>query len=154
MKKLYFLLVFTVLNMSVFAQTVMVRPSMAIGYYTSDGQRGLSYNYGGKVLLMANNFQRYGILINHLTLPGDRSYLSTGIYLEQVLFGHFNMGIGTVGYISLGDLDNTFGLYTHLGFEKPFARRFHFLITYQSEMIFSRRVAINSSLMFGAGVLF
>ena len=79
---------------------------------------------------------------------------SVGIYLEQVIFRYFNMGIGTVGYIGLSDNKNPFGLYSHLGFEYPFANRFHFLAAYQSEMIFTQEITMNNAFMLGIGINF
>jgi len=38
----------------------------SIGYCSADDMKGLSYAYGLKILLMANEFQRYGVKIDHL----------------------------------------------------------------------------------------
>jgi len=154
MKKIFVLILLAVCGSNIFAQTVMFRPTAAVGYFNNENAKGISYCYGGKILLMANDFQRYGILVNHLILTGDDSYLSVGIYLEQVIFRYFNMGIGTVGYIGLSDNKNPFGLYSHLGFEYPFANRFHFLAAYQSEMIFTQEITMNNAFMLGIGINF
>lgn len=154
MKELFLILIFLTCGLSLNAQTVMFRSESTVGYFKNDNASGLSYNYGGKIILMANNFQRYGILINHLALTGDNSYLSLGIYLEQVIFRYFNMGIGTVGYIGLQDKQNPFGIYSHLGFEYPFAKRFTFLSAYQGDMIFTRQFTSTNALMMGISVCF
>jgi len=131
----------------------MIRPDASVGFFIAGETQGMSYSYGGKVILMANNFQRYGVLVDHLIL-GEESYLTVGIFLEQVVFRHFNMGIGTVGYIGLKNDENPFGIYTHLGFEYCFAKRFYFLAAYQSDMIFSSRFIANNALMMGVGIGF
>ena len=154
MKKIFIIIIFAACGYGLSAQTVMFRPEAAVGFFSNENEKGLSYSYGGKIILMANNFQRYGILINHLVFNNDKSYLSTGIYLEQVVFSYFNMGIGTVGYIGLSDNQNPFGLYTHLGFEYPFANRFHVLAAYRSDMIFSQPFTTNNAFMLGIGIHF
>ena len=154
MKKLFIIVILMACGYGLYAQTVMFRPEAAVGFFSNDNTNGLSYSYGGKIILMANNFQRYGILINHLVFNNDKSYLSVGIYLEQVLFNYFNMGIGTVGYIGLSDKQNPFGLYTHLGFEYPFAERFHVLASYRCDMIFSQPFTTNNAFMLGIGIHF
>ena len=154
MKKIFIMVIFMACGYSLYTQTVMFQPEATVGFYNNENAEGLSYSYGGKIILMSNLFQRYGILINHLVFNNDKSYLSIGIYLEQVLFSYFNMGIGTVGYIGLSDNKNPFGLYTHLGFEYPFANRFHVLVAYRSDMIFSQPFTTNNAFMLGIGIHF
>jgi len=112
---------------SIYGQTVIIRPGSSVGYCSADDIKGLSYTYGLKILLMSNDFQRYGIKIDHLNILADDkySYLCTGLFIEQVIFKYLNMGIGTVGYINtVQHGENPFGLYTHLGFEYNFVKWF------------------------------
>jgi hypothetical protein len=153
MKRLLFALVFVLSGICCYAQSVMIRPDATVGFFNAGDKHGVSFSYGGKVILMANDFQRYGVLVNHLVLSED-SYLTAGIYLEQVLFRYFNMGIGTAGYVGLKNSGNPFGLYTHLGFEYPFAARFYFLAAYQTDMIFSSPLIMNNALMLCIGIGF
>jgi len=154
MKKLFIVIILAVCGCGLYAQTVMFQPEASVGFYNNENEKGLSYSYGGKIILMSNLYQRYGIIINHLTFKYDKSYLSVGIYLEQVLFSYFNMGIGTVGYIGLSDNQNPFGLYTHLGFEYPFGNRFHVIAAYRSDMIFSQNLTTNNAFMLSFGIHF
>ena len=154
MRKICFILMCVFFVNNAYSQILAIRPNASAGYYKEGSTRGMSYSYGGNILLMANEFQRYGILLNHLTLEDNKSYLSVGIILEQILFRYFNMGIGTVGYIGLQSYENPFGLYSHLGFEYPFAKRFHFLIAYKSDFIFSRQFISNNAVIAGGAVQF
>jgi hypothetical protein len=74
--------------------------------------------------------------------------LSTGLFIEQVVFNYFNMGIGTVGYINTKQKgENPFGLYSHLGFEYNFNESFGLLAAYQSEFIFRKQFTSNNALL-------
>ena len=152
MKRVLFLQIFILLGICGYAQTVMIRPDVSAGFFKTGDTLDFSFTYGGKILLMANNFQRYGVLIEHLVLD-DESYLATGIFLEQLVFRYFNMGIGTVGYIGLKNGGNPFGIYSHLGFEYSI-KRFHFLAAYRSDMIFGTRLISNNAIMLGVGIGF
>jgi hypothetical protein len=130
------------------SSTVIIRPSGSIGYWSADDIKGLSYTYGLKVLLMANEFQRYGLIIDHINIMADdkHSYLCMGLYIEQVVFKYFNMGIGTVGYVNTINWgENPFGLYTHLGFEYYFNKWFGVVANYQSEFIFRNSFTMNNA---------
>jgi len=138
-----------------YGQTVLVRPNAAVGYLFASDASGLAYNYGLKVLLSANEFQRYGILVDHLFVQGNEnvSYLRAGLMIEQILFGHFNMGIGTIGYVNLVQRGkNAFGIYTHLGFEHRFTERINILVSYQSDFVFRRRFAMYNAFKIGFGI--
>lgn len=140
-----------------YGQTVLIRPNAAIGYFSAADFRGLALNYGLKLFLPSNEFQRYGILIDHLTMPGNNqlSYLRAGIMIEQVLFGFFNTGIGTIGYIDLSQArQNTFGLYTHLGFEHNFTRHISIVVSNQSDFIFRRYFSMFNAFLIGLGIQF
>jgi hypothetical protein len=151
-KKLGFVLTLFVLSLTanVYGQTVLIRPGSSIGYCSADDMKGLSYTYGLKILLMANEFQRYGVKIDHLNILADdkHSYLSAGLFIEQVVFKYFNMGIGTVGYINTVQWgENPFGLYTHLGFEYNFTKWFGIVAAYQSEFIFRKSFTMNNAFL-------
>jgi hypothetical protein len=126
---------------NLYGQTTIIRHGNSIGYCSADDIKGLSYTYGLKIMLTANEFQRYGIKIDHFNILADdkHSYLSTGLFIEQVVFKYFNMGIGTVGYINTIQWgENPFGLYTHLGFEYNFNKWLCFVAAYQSDFIFRK----------------
>jgi len=142
---------------TMYGQTVLIRPGASIGYCSADDMKGMSYTYGLKVILMANEFQRYGIKIDHLNILADdkMSYISTGLFIEQVLFKHFNMGIGTVGYINTVQRgENPFGLYTHLGFEYNFQKWFGIMAAYQSDFIFRKSFTMNNAFLLEIGFRF
>ena len=152
-----FVSIFFFLTVNTYGQTLLVRPGSSIGYCKADDMEGLSYTYGIKVLLMANEFQRYGVIINHLNILADdkRSYINTGIFIEQVVFKYFNMGIGTVGYINIIQWgENPFGLYSHLGFEYNFNKWFNVVLAYQSESIFRKSYTMNNAFMLEIGFRF
>jgi len=156
MKKLIFVLMLFVLLFAsnVYGQTVLIRPCSSVGYFSADDLSGLSYTYGLKILLMANEFQRYGVKIDHLNILADEthSYLSTGLFIEQIVFKYFNMGIGTVGYINTIQWgENPFGLYTHLGFEYNFNKWFSIVAAYQSEFIFRKSFTMNNAFLLEVG---
>ena len=136
---------------------IMIRPNSSVGYSSAADMKGLSYTYGLKILLMANAFQRYGIKVEHFNVLADEkhSYVSTGLFLEQVIFKHFNMGIGTVGYINTIEKgDNPFGIYTHLGFEYFFTRWVGIVASSQSEFIFRKSFTTNNAFLLELGFKF
>jgi len=145
---------FLLLAGDIYGQTVLIRPGSSIGFCYADDMDGRSYTYGLKILFMANKFQRYGVKIDRLSILTDekKHYLSTGLFLEQVLFNYFNMGIGTIGYINtLRRGENPFGVYSHLGFEYNLNNRFSALAAYQSEFIFRKSFTSNNALLVEAG---
>jgi len=157
MKKIFFALLILLFAANIHGQTVTIRPGGSIGYCSADDMKGLSYSYGLKILLMANEFQRYGIKIDHLNILADekQSYLCTGLFLEQVVFKYFNMGIGTVGYINTKQQgENPFGIYSHLGFEYNFLRWLGIMAAYQSEFIFRKSFTMNNAFLLEIGFRF
>jgi hypothetical protein len=81
--------------------------------------------------------------------------LCTGLFLEQVVFKFFNMGIGTVGYINIKQQgENPFGLYTHLGFEYNFVKWFGIVAGYQSDFIFRKSFTTNNAFLLEIGFKF
>jgi hypothetical protein len=139
---------------------LMITPNASVGRYSAVGNddiKGLSYSYGLKIILPANELQRYGILVEALTLTGekDTTFLRTGIFLEQVLFRFFNMGIGTVGYVSLSEnATHPFGLYSHMGFEYAFTKHVLAAALYQSEWIFDAPILSNNAFMVSVSLRF
>jgi len=159
MKKLIFVLMLFVLSLegNLYGQTLLIRPGSSVGYCNADDIKGLSYTYGLKILLMANDFQRYGVKIDHLNILAEdiHSYLSTGLFIEQIVLKYFNMGIGTVGYINTVQWgENPFGLYTHLGFEHNFNEYFSIVAAYQSEFIFRKSFTMNNAFLLEIGFKF
>ena len=156
MKKMVIILMLFVLPLAanIYGQTVLIRPGGSIGYCKADDMKGLSYTYGLKILLMANEFQRYGVKIDHFNILSDdtHSYLSTGLFIEQIVFKYFNMGIGTVGYINtIQKGENPFGLYTHLGFEYNINKWFGIVAAYQSDFIFRKSFTMNNAFLLEMG---
>ena len=159
MNKFIFILTLFVLTLAsnIYAQTVLIRPGGSVGFCKADDMKGASYTYGLKILFMSNDFQRYGIKVDHLNILTDdrHSYLSTGLFIEQVLFKYFNMGIGTIGYINIVQWgENPFGLYSHLGFEYNFSKWFSMVAAYQSEFIFRKSFTSNNAFLFEVGFKF
>ena len=159
MKKVGILIFFVLFisNGIIYGQTILIRTGSSVGYCNADDMKGLSYAYGLKILLMANEFQRYGVKIDHLSILADEkhSYLCTGLFIEQVIFKFLNMGIGTVGYINtMQQGENPFGLYTHLGFEYNFSKWFGIMAAYQSDFIFRKSFTMNNAFLLEIGFKF
>ena len=158
MKKFIFIFVMFFVSFTfLYGQNILFRSGGSVGYCSADDMKGLSYTYGIKILLMANEFQRYGIKIDHLNILSDEksSYMSAGLFIEQVVFKYFNMGIGTVGYINTIQWgENPFGLYTHLGFEYNFNNRINIVAAYQSDFIFRREFTMNNGFLLEIGLNF
>jgi len=157
MKKiiLAYILFFTMLAFSYGQDLITIRPNVAVGYFYADDVKGTVVNYGLNLLLSSNEFQRYGLIFDHLTMPDNKeiSYLCTGIMIEQVLLNYFNMGIGTIGYINLVQTgENPFGLYTHLGFEYNISRRLNAVASYRSDFIFRKHFTMYSAVQLGFGI--
>ncbi len=138
-------------------QSFIARVNTSVGYCSSKELKGLSYSYGVKAGLTANDKQRFGLMFDHLVLAENTDnrtvYYTAGVFLEQVLWKYFHMGIGTVGYINRTDKGrNPFGIYANLGFEYPFAKRWHFLISCQNNFIFERKMITNSAISLGVGI--
>jgi hypothetical protein len=72
---------------------VTIRPGSFICYCNANDIKGLSYTYGPKILLIANESQRYGVKIDNLNILADdkHSYLSAGLFIEQVIFKYFSL---------------------------------------------------------------
>jgi hypothetical protein len=148
------ILLFAIMPFS-YGQTVLIRPDGGVGYLSADDVSGWAVNYGLKLHLSANEFQRYGIIVNHLFLPENDqvSYLCTGIMIEQVVFKYFNMGIGSIGYINLMQTgENPFALYTHLGFEYKFTEYINIVAAYRSDFIFRAKFTMYNAFLFGLGI--
>jgi hypothetical protein len=159
MKKIFFIFTLFILLFAgnIYGQTVLIRPGSSVGYCKADDMEGLSYTYGLKILLMSNDFQRYGVKVDHFNILADdrHSYLSAGLFIEQVVFKYFNMGIGTVGYINTVQWgENPFGVYSHLGFEYNFTNWFSMVAAYQSEFIFRKSFTTNNAFLLEIGFKF
>jgi len=159
LKRLIFVFMLFALPLAsnIYGQSVLIRPGGSVGYCKADDMEGLSYTYGIKILLMSNDFQRYGVKVDHFNILADdkHSYLSTGLFIEQVVFNYFNMGIGTVGYINTVQWgENPFGIYSHLGFEYNFTKWFSMVAAYQSEFIFRKSFTTNNVFLLEIGFKF
>jgi hypothetical protein len=76
-------------------------------------------------------------------------FLISGAAYGQYVLIRPNSSVGYINVTSPGS--NPFGIYSHLGFEYPFVKRFSILAAYQSEIIFSDSVATNNAFMLGLG---
>ena len=157
MRKIAVILIFLLMSVFAYGQTMLIRPDASVGYLKAEDLTELAVTYGLKIHLSANEFQRYGLIIGHLFTPknDDVSYLRTGLMVEQVVFRYFNMGIGTIGYINLVEKgENPFGLYSHLGFEYKFTKHLIILASYQCDTIFRKHFTLNNAFLFGIGLQF
>jgi hypothetical protein len=141
------------------ARHVIVRSHFGVGHddaLSSGHDGGLSEHGGGRLLLQANQFQRYGLEMTALRLNVDRrhsDYIGTGIVLEQVLWGWFNMGIGTIGYLrTSGGSPHPFGIVTNLAYERWLTPSLQVFAAYRSEWLFSEPVVAASSASIGIAV--
>ncbi|RLA06150.1 MAG: hypothetical protein DRQ51_10220 [Gammaproteobacteria bacterium] len=130
---------------------VIIRPHLAAGQFATDDISGTSTNIGARLLLSVGGVQSYGIAVNRFKLTSDdltedEEFNSFGIYLEQVIAGWFNMGIGTVGYFGLYE-QNPVGLSTSLGWQDKNGR---FLIAFRNDVIATEKNLTNiNSIMAG-----
>jgi hypothetical protein len=132
------------------------RPHVSVGFASQyrGGGKGLSLSAGGRFLMAAGTFRRWGLDATYRRMEFEETleYLRIGIVLEQVLWKYFHIAIGTVGYVGLGgDGGNPFGLFTGLGYERHFGR-FSFAAVYGSELIFDREMTNASSLQLVIGL--
>lgn len=146
---------------------VLFRPHAGVGWASSYGGSGdaLAIHAGGRLLFPAAISPEvkatFGIETTYLQLDvtgqdtfTDR-FVATGIVLEMTLFDGFNMGIGTLGYVGVGDTDrNPFGLVTHLGWEPTWDSRVRPYVTMRSEWIFDRTTYSVLSLSTGLTLAF
>lgn len=138
-------------------QTVLIRSNASVGYISADDINEWAVDYGIKLLLFANESQRFGILADHLLATNNNnvSYLCTGLMLEQVLFKYFIMGIGTIGYINtMKKGENPFGIYTHLGFKYNFSKYFGILASYRCDFIFRNQFTMYNAFNLGLNLYF
>ena len=83
------------------------------------------------------------------------TYIGTGIMFEQVLWGWFNMGIGTIGYVrTTGGGPHPFGIASNLGYERWLNRSLQEFAVYRSEWLFSKPTLAVSSLSVEVAVVF
>jgi len=139
------------------AQEIFVRPHAGIGYATSfgAGDSGWITHAGGRVLLSANGTQSYGLEASYIDVHesnGNRQFVAVGVVLEQRRWECFNMSIGTIGYVGLGqNHGNPFGLVTNLGWEPHWGRWSPF-VTYRGDWIFRSPILEADSLSAGVTI--
>ena len=122
-----------------------VKPHGGVGYAAvSEGGEGSSCRHVGVRLLMPASYTRaFGLELTHIDVDVssdesvDTQYVAVGIVLEQTLWGHFNMAIGTIGYVGSGDnTANPFGLVQSLGWESDIGDRIDYYVVWRSEHVF------------------
>ncbi|MBI3813569.1 MAG: hypothetical protein HY279_03760 [Nitrospinae bacterium] len=131
---------------------ITVRPHAGYGYSSSANSKydGGVFHAGARFLLNSGERQRYGLEVSHFNLNGENDFTSFGIILEQLLWGWFNMSIGTVGYFSYGkDSDNPVGLTTNLGWEPEIFKNLTSFITYRNDIVFHNDTAVMTSVSAG-----
>lgn len=80
-------------------------------------------------------------------------YAAVGVVLELTVAGGFNLGIGTLGYVGVGETDrNPFGVVTNLGWEPAWESRVRPYITLRTEWVFDQ--ATYNVLSLSVGVTF
>ena len=80
-------------------------------------------------------------------------YVVLGIVLEMTLFDNLLLGIGTVGYVGLGNTDGKpFGIVTNLGWEPAWKSMVLPFITVRSEWVFDD--VVFSVLSLSVGITF
>ncbi|MEM7136011.1 MAG: hypothetical protein AAF500_05490 [Myxococcota bacterium] len=140
-----------------------IRAHSGVGFAHGKDANGLAYHVGGRVLFPANLSPKlaaaFGIEATYLELDvrdknalADR-YAVVGVVLEMTVFRHLNLGIGTVGYIGLGDTEgNPFGLVTNIGWEPQWDSHVLPYITLRSDYVFAGEV--QSVVSLSAGITF
>ncbi len=137
----------SMLSLPTFAENdgFLVRPHFGVGYTSasSDGASGTSVHVGSRFLLGTGGNKYYGLEVTYIDAYAfdddkpDTEYLAVGIVLEQKLVKAFNMSIGTIGYIGIGEnTNNPFGIVTNLGWEPEYKGRITPFITFRSDLIF------------------
>lgn len=125
---------------------IVFRPYSGHGYSIEDKN---VFHYGCRILLAASKIKKYGLEITRFNNK-DKYFTSIGIVLEQRLWEWFNMSIGTIGYFDYGkNSNNVVGLVTNLGWEPNNSIPFKPFVTYRTDITFSSRMDIVSSLSIG-----
>lgn len=135
-------------------QSFFIRPQASIGLGTLFGttEAGLSQFYGIRALIAAGPTQRFGLELSWAdqAFGTAASSIRSGIVLEQLLFDHFHMAIGTIGYLDLEDtgLGNPVAMTTSLGYESSIGP-VHWLVGFQSDFVFYERIMNSNGIIFG-----
>jgi len=142
-----------------------IRPHAGVGWASGYGRsgNGLAIHAGGRLLFPAplspKVGARFGLEATYLeldvlkrnALPGR--YAAVGIVLEMTLFRNFMLGIGTLGYVGVGDtMGNPFGAVTNLGWEPTWRSRAVPYVTLRTEWVFDD--VVYNVLSLSAGVTF
>lgn len=165
---LFWLTNLLVLSLPAFADDFFVRPHIGVGQtsVSGDGEDGTSFHVGSRFLLSAgtNTNRYYGLEVTYIDAYAfkdnkpDMQYIGVGIVLEQKPFEFlksFNMGIGTIGYIGIGDnTDNPFGIVTNLGWEPEYKGMIVPFISFRSEFIFDDSTVTMNTLSAGIRLKF
>ena len=137
----------SMLSLPAFADNFLIRPHIGVGQtsVSGDGEDGTSFHVGSRFLLSAGTGtnRSYGLEVTYIDAYAsedeqpETQYLGVGFVLEQKPFESFNMGIGTIGYVGIGDnTNNPFGIVTNLGWEPELKGMITPFISFRSELIF------------------
>jgi hypothetical protein len=133
---------------------VGIRPHIGVGYATASGNgaSGTSFHVGTRILFGAEQDKYYGLEVTYIDAYAseddepDTQYLAVGVVLERKMFKSFNAGVGTIGYLGIGDnSDNPFGLVATLAWEPEYKGMIIPFISFRSDLIFDdSTIDINS----------
>ena len=144
---------------------VYIRPHAGVGWASAYNRPGdaLALHAGGRVLfsspLSAKVDAKFGLEATYLELDiagtetFSERYAAVGVVLEMTVVKGLNLGIGTLGYVGVGDSDrNPFGIVTNLGWEPTWNTHVRPYVTMRTEWIFDQ--ATYSVLSLSAGITF
>lgn len=132
------------------SKSLLIRPTGGYGFIENKG----FFHAGARILLQANQNQRYGIDLTYFNFKGE-TFFSAGILLEQILWGLFNSSIGTIGYFHYGEDDeNVFGITSNLGWEPDNHIPFHPFVTWRNDIIFGKKIKNVNSISAGMDFYF
>lgn len=146
-------------------RVLFIRPHAGVGWAAGYNRSGdaLALHAGGRILFPAPISPKveatFGLEATYLQLDitgrdiFSERYAAVGVVLELTVAGGFNLGIGTLGYVGVGETDrNPFGVVTNLGWEPAWESRVRPYITLRTEWVFDQ--ATYNVLSLSVGVTF
>lgn len=146
-------------------RVLFIRPHAGVGWAAGYNRLGdaLALHAGGRILFPAPISPKveatFGLEATYLQLDitgrdiFSERYAAVGVVLELTVAGGFNLGIGTLGYVGVGETNrNPFGVVTNLGWEPAWESRVRPYITLRTEWVFDQ--ATYNVLSLSVGVTF
>lgn len=129
---------------------ILLRPQFGMG--TLDGR--YCEHAGLRLLQGVTDIRRYGLELSRVNSKvGD--FISTGIVLEQRLAGWFNMSIGTIAYLGVGQGSRNYpGVVANLGWEPETNGALRPFVTLRNDVLFADSTLSGLSLSVGMGMQF